>query len=202
MSASALARDAGMSERQLRALQRIEAGAARMSRLINDLLDYSRARLGHGLPVHPAPADLDAICRDALDQVRPSHPGRRIVYRHEGDGRGEWDPDRIGQVVANLVTNALRYSPEQSDVTLSWRGEPDRKVLSVHNDGPPIAPALLGQIFEPFKRGDGAGNTWGGVGLGLYIVRQIVISHGGTVAVRSSEAEGTTFEVTLPARRA
>jgi signal transduction histidine kinase len=72
-------------------------------------------------------------------------------------------------------------------------------VIAVHNDGAPIAPHLLGQIFEPFKRGDVAGNTWGGVGLGLYIVKQIVTAHGGAVSVRSAEGEGTTFEITLPA---
>jgi PAS domain S-box-containing protein len=198
MSASALVRDAATSERHQRALERIEAGAARMSRLINDLLDYSRARLGHGLPVHPTPADLDAICRDALDAVRAAQPGRNVLYRHEGDGAGRFDPERVMQVLVNLLTNALRYSAPGSDVTLSWRGDRERKVLEVHNHGPPIDPSQLVQIFEPFKRGDMAGNTWGGVGLGLYIVRQIVVAHGGAVAVRSGEGEGTVFEVTLP----
>jgi signal transduction histidine kinase len=169
-----------------------------MSRLINDLLDYSRARLGHGLPVHPEPADLDVICHEALDAIRTAHPTRNVVYRHEGDGRGAFDPERVVQALVNLLTNAVRYSAPETDVTLSWTGDAERKVLAVHNAGTPIAPHLLGQIFEPFKRGDVAGNTWGGVGLGLYIVKQIVAAHGGAVAVRSAAGEGTTFEVTLP----
>jgi DNA-binding response OmpR family regulator len=198
VSASALVRDRAVADRHKRALERVEAGAARMSRLINDLLDYSRARLGQGLPVQPTPADLDAICLEALDAIRAAQPARNVVYRHEGDGHGAWDPERVTQALLNLLTNAMRYSAPETDVTLSWRGHPDRKVIAVHNHGPPIEPSLLGQLFEPFKRGDEAGNTWGGVGLGLYIVRQIVVAHGGAVAVRSAEGEGTTFELELP----
>jgi PAS domain S-box-containing protein len=198
MSAGAVSRDRALPDRHRRALERVEAGAARMSRLINDLLDYSRARLGHGLPVHPEPADLDVICHEALDAIRTAHPTRNVVYRHEGDGRGAFDAERVVQALVNLLTNAVRYSAPETDVTLSWTGDAERKVLAVHNAGEPIAPHLLGQIFEPFKRGDVAGNTWGGVGLGLYIVKQIVAAHGGAVAVRSAAGEGTTFEVTLP----
>jgi PAS domain S-box-containing protein len=199
MSAGAVVRDKALPDRHRRALERVEAGAARMTRLINDLLDYSRARLGHGLPVHPEPGDLDAICKEALDAIRAANPDRNVVYRHEGDGRGSYDAERVVQALLNLLTNAVRYSTPGTDVTLSWTGAADRKVVAVHNAGEPIAPHLLGTIFEPFKRGDVAGNTWGGVGLGLYIVKQIVAAHGGGVAVRSAEGEGTTFEVTLPA---
>jgi PAS domain S-box-containing protein len=198
MSAGAVVRDASLPDRHRRALDRVEAGAARMTRLINDLLDYSRARLGQGLPVQPEPSDLDAICREALDAIRTANPGRNVVYRHEGDGVGVYDSERVVQALMNLLTNAVRYSTPGSDVLLSWRAWPERRVIAVHNDGEPIAPHLLGQIFEPFKRGDVAGNTWGGVGLGLYIVKQIVTAHGGSVAVRSAAGEGTTFEVTLP----
>jgi PAS domain S-box-containing protein len=198
MSAGAVVRDRALPDRHRRALERVEAGAARMTRLINDLLDYSRARLGKGLPVHPAPGELDAICREALEAIRTSTPDRNLVYRPEGDGRGAYDGERLVQALMNLLTNAVRYGTPGTDVTLSWRGAPDRKVIAVHNEGEPIPPHLLGQIFEPFKRGDLAGNTWGGVGLGLYIVKQIVAAHGGSVAVRSAEGEGTTFEVTLP----
>jgi two-component system, NtrC family, sensor kinase len=199
VSASAVLRDPGLSERHRRALTRVESGARRMSRLIDDLLDYSRARLGRGLPIRPTPADMDVICREALDAVRVAHPERNFLYRLEGDGAGSWDPERIHQVLLNLLTNAARYGAEGTDVTLSWRGTPERKVISVHNQGEPIAPALREHIFEPFERGDPSGTRWGGVGLGLYIVKQIVAAHGGSVAVRSEAGAGTTFEVTLPA---
>jgi PAS domain S-box-containing protein len=199
-SSAMLLRDEGFPERHRRPLQRISSGASRMTRLINDLLDYSRARLGKGLPIARRASDLDAICRDALEDVRGAYAGRRIAYQRDGDGTGSWDPDRIEQVVANLLTNALRYSPPESEVLLAWRGDADEKALWVHNEGPPIAPPVLERIFEPFQRGDGAGSAWGGVGLGLYIVKQIVRTHGGTVTVRSAEGAGTTFEVRLPSR--
>jgi two-component system NtrC family sensor kinase len=198
MSVTAVLRDADVPDRHRRTLERADAGVTRMSRLIDDLLDYSRARLGKGLRVVPAPTNLDLICGGVLDAARAAFPSRTLAYRHDGDGAGEWDAGRIEQVLLNLLTNAVRYGEEGRDITLSWTGAPDRKVISVHNHGVPIAPELLGHIFEPFKRGDAAGNTWGGVGLGLYIVKQIVGAHGGLVAVRSQRGAGTTFEVTLP----
>ena len=200
ISAGALSRDPALTERQRSKVERIETVAEHMARLIQDLLDYSRARLGQGLSVRPADTDLDAICRNALDQIRATHGERTVVYRHEGDGRGRWDPDRILQVLLNLLTNAIRYGDPDTVVTLSWRGEADRKIVSVHNRGPVIPQALLGQIFEPGKRGQAGEATRGSVGLGLYIVKQIAVAHGGAVTVRSSEGEGTTFEVVLPAR--
>jgi two-component system, NtrC family, sensor kinase len=204
VSASGLVRDPSLGERRLRALERIEAGAVRMTRLINDLLDYSRARLGHGLPLERIPADMDQICREAIDAVRAAYPARTIAYRPAGDGAGEWDPERIQQGLVNLLTNAVRHGAPDSEVTLAWRAEPGRTVVSVHNHGAPIDPALLGHLFEPFKRGAPrgapAGAGWGGVGLGLYIVRQIVVAHGGSVGVRSEAGAGTTFEMVLPRR--
>jgi signal transduction histidine kinase len=175
-----------------------------MSRLIGDLLDYSRTRLGQGLPVVRRPAQLDAICRDAIEELRTIHPERTIEYRPEGDGEGEWDAGRVSQVLMNLLTNAARYSPPEASIRLSWRGG-EEKVIAVHNDGPPIDPALLGRMFEPFKRGAHAGHESSssssrGLGLGLYIVREIVRAHGGSVGVRSEQGAGTTFTVVLPAR--
>jgi two-component system NtrC family sensor kinase len=197
-SAGLVLRDADLPERHRRALDRVVGASARMARLINDLLDYSRARLGHGMPILPRPANLDALCTEVLDDVRAAHPGRRIEYRHAGDGKGVWDAGRMGQVLTNLLTNALRYGDQETVVTLAWRGGPDEKVVSVHNHGLPMDPRLLEHAFEPFRRGDASGNAWGGVGLGLYIVNQIVLAHGGSVVVRSAEGSGTTFTVTFP----
>ena len=170
----------------------------RMSRLIADLLDYSRTRLGEGLPLMRRPALLDAICREALDDVRAVHPERTIEYRPQGDGEGTWDAGRIGQVLVNLLTNAARYSPAACPITLAWWGGADEKVIAVHNDGPPIDPALLARIFEPFRRGGDVASSPRGLGLGLYIVREIVRAHAGSVSVKSDARAGTTFTVTLP----
>ncbi|GEJ55401.1 response regulator [Anaeromyxobacter diazotrophicus] len=199
-SAALVLRDRALPERHRRALERVTSGAARMSRLISDLLDYSRARLGQGLPVSFRPADLDTLCREAVHEVEAAHPGRTVVYQPQGDGSGVFDPDRMQQVVMNLLTNAVRYGAPGTPVALAWRGQGEERILSVHNEGTPIPPRLREHLFEPFKRGDGAGNSWGGVGLGLYIVGEIVRAHGGRVVVRSDEATGTLFEVTFPAR--
>ncbi len=197
-SAALVMREGHLSDRQRRALDRVVGGAGRMARLINDLLDYSRARLGNGIPIAPRPSDLDAICRDSMEEVMAAHPGRRVEYRHEGDGQGRWDPDRIQQVLSNLLTNALRYGPVEEPVELAWRSRDGERVITVHNEGMPIDERLQEHIFEPFRRGDAAGNAWGGVGLGLYIVKEIVRAHGGHVTLRSRAGEGTTFTVELP----
>ncbi len=198
-SAAMVLRDPALPERHRRALDRVASGAARMSRLIRDLLDYSRARLGEGIPIQRRPCELEPICREALEDVRAAHPDTVFDYCSEGDGSGDWDPDRIEQVVTNLLTNAARYGAPGSPVSLVWRGEAADKRIAVHNDGPPIEKRLVDRMFEPFKRGDAAGSQWGGVGLGLYIVNQIVIAHGGSISVRSEEGHGTTFEIALPA---
>ncbi|HET9595299.1 MAG TPA: response regulator [Anaeromyxobacteraceae bacterium] len=200
MSIQMLARDGGLTERQRRCVERAESGTVRMTRLISDLLDYSRARLGQGLPIHPRPTDLDAVCRTALDEVRAAHPGRVVDYRPGTGGEGTWDPDRLAQVLGNLLTNAVRYSPETSAIELAWVGGEGHKLVTVHNDGPPIGEPLLSQLFEPFRRGADRGERASrGVGLGLYIVRELVRAHGGTVEARSSKGAGTTFTVRLPA---
>lgn len=193
-------RDPDLPERHARALGRVAAAADRMALLIDDLLDYSRARLGEGIPTSPRPADLDPICRAAMEELRALHPTRAIGYDPGTDGAGEWDPDRLRQVVTNLLGNALRYSPPGAAIGIGWRSEPGRKLLWVHNDGPPIDPGLLERIWEPFKRGRPSPAARSGVGLGLYIVREIVRAHGGSVAVRSDAASGTRFTVSLPVR--
>lgn len=198
-SAALVLRDRALPDKHRRSLERVAGGAARMSRLISDLLDYSRARLGHGLPVIFRPSHLGTICQEAVQEMQAAYPGRVIEHRQEGDGSGVWDPDRIQQVVLNLLTNAIRYGTPDAPVVLSWSGRGDERVLSVHNEGPPIPASLREHMFEPFKRGDAHGNAWGGVGLGLYIVREIVRAHRGEVVMRSEERAGTTFEVTLPA---
>ncbi|HET7755251.1 MAG TPA: response regulator [Anaeromyxobacteraceae bacterium] len=190
-------RDKTMSERSERALGRALASVTRMNRLIADLLDYSRARLGQGLRVQVEPVDLERLSRDVIDDVKASHPGRRVAFETLGGAQGEWDPLRMQQVLGNLLTNALRYSPPESEVSVTIREDAGRTLVLVHNEGA-IDEHLQAHIFEPFKRGEGKSHGAGGVGLGLYIVRQIVAAHGGTVVLTSSQAEGTTFTVSLP----
>jgi sigma-B regulation protein RsbU (phosphoserine phosphatase) len=114
-----------------------------------------------------------------------------------GDASGEWDPDRLRQVVANLATNAFKYSAPGTPVTVRTRGEPDYVMLEVHNEGPPIPPEALDHLFEPMQRGK-RDDRKEGLGLGLFIVDQIVRAHGGSIEVSSSAEAGTTFRAWLP----
>jgi signal transduction histidine kinase len=173
-----------------------------MARMISDLLDYTRTRLGAGMPVSPAPMDLGALCQELHNEFCSAHPSRKIDLRTEGDLRGRWDADRLRQAVSNLLGNAIQHSPESAPVELRLSGETSDVVLVVFNGGPPIPPGELTKIFDPLVRGSSAEhpkmNRPGSIGLGLYIAREIVASHRGTVTVTSSEASGTSFTVRLP----
>ena len=183
----------------------ISTNAGVMGRMISDLLDYTRTRLGAGMPVKPAPMDLGALCRGLFDEFRTAHPGRDIRFQSDGDLRGDWDADRIRQAVSNLVGNAVQHGSEQSAVELGVKGELMEVVVVIHNGGPAIPPGEVPRIFDPLVRGSGAAqprsNRPGSIGLGLYIAREIARSHGGNIGVTSTERDGTTFTVRLPRRR-
>lgn len=191
----------GLGEREARLLARTLAGAERMDRIIRMLLDYARVRGGQGLPLHRRSSDLAAICRTVCDEIASLHPGREVVRRGDGDGTGEWDPDRIAQVLANLLGNALDYSAPGTAVEVRWTGGPDEVAIEVANAGKPIPPEVLPRLFEPFRRGerDRPGGR-DGLGLGLFIARAIVVAHGGRIEARSAAPEGTVFTVVLPRR--
>ena len=197
ISAQSIQRRHGLDDFADRSLTRIAQNARRIERMIRDLLDYTRARLGRQMALSLRLVDLAALCRQAVDDLRVLHPARTVsVDCGDGAVRVEADPDRISQVLGNLVSNALRHGAADGAVTVRLRGAEGGVLLEVHNPGPAIAPELLPRIFDAFQRGVSGGE---GLGLGLHIVKRIVEAHGGTVAVRSSDAEGTTFTVRLPA---
>lgn len=180
-----------------------------MMQLIGDLIDFSSAGLGHAMPLNRGPVDLEELCREVIDSSRTAHPGRVLRLRSDGDVNGVWDPGRIRQIVSNLLGNAIQHgSPDGPiDLSLTSRGTGSGRggsttILSVHNEGAPIPPALLPNIFDPLKRfatpESTAHRTPGSVGLGLYIVREIVVAKGGTITVTSTAEEGTTFTVRIP----
>ena len=182
----------------------ISTSAAVMTRMIGDLLDYTRTRLGAGMPVAPAPMDLDTLCRELFNEFRSAHPGRVIGYHAEGDLKGEWDADRLRQAVSNLMGNAVQHGAENALIELSVTGEDAEVVIIVHNEGPPIPPGELPKIFDPLVRGSSAGrpkpNRPGSIGLGLYIAREVARSHGGTIIATSTPEAGTDFTMRLPRR--
>jgi signal transduction histidine kinase len=179
---------------------RILSSAGRMARMIDDLLDFTRGRLGGGIPIERRLVSTKEVCRHVLEELAASHPGRAIVLGSTGDDRAELDADRIAQMVSNLVGNALRYSPDDSMVRVAIDGDSEDGVtLRVCNQGAPIPPDDLTSVFEPFRRGRAHAPANGsGLGLGLYIVERIARAHGGSVTASSSIADGTCFTVWLP----
>ena len=184
-------------EAVLRLSGRIGLSADRMGHMVSDLLDFTRGRLGGGIPVEPEPGELVRLCREVLDEFSLSHPGRELVLEGDGVCEGTWDGPRMRQVLCNLVGNALRHARAGTPVRLRVWQRPDEAVVEVHNEGEPIPEALLPVLFEPFRRGDSHFRPAGSLGLGLYIVHQVVDSHRGRVEARTG-AEGTTFTVRLP----
>jgi signal transduction histidine kinase len=190
----------GLPPEQATSLARIASSAVRMGAMIRDLLDFTRARQGLGVVLHREPVSLAEVARRAVLELQEVHPSARLELRANGDDRLDGDPGRLAQVVANLAGNALQHGAG-SPVRIEVADRGDAIVLSVHNAGPPIPPEVLPQIFEPFRRGTGGSpgaERVGSIGLGLFIVREIVAAHGGAVEVRSAAGEGTTFTARFP----
>ena len=178
---------------------RIRSSAERSVRMISDLLDFTQARLGGGIRLEKRAVDMHTLTSMVVDEVEATYPDRTLALLRTGDTHGTWDADRIAQVVTNLVTNALKYSSPGTPVAVRAAGHEGLVELSVHNEGPPIPPERLGQIFQPLQRAtDEIDLKTRSVGLGLYIVEAIVLAHGGTVGVVSTAEAGTTFTVRLP----
>jgi len=199
LSAETLQHGSSLEARAALGLGRIQTAAEHALGLVRDLLDFTRARMGGGIPVVCRPLDAHPLVRNTVDEVRAAYPGREVRLDAEGDGRGTWDGHRLSQVVENLLTNALEYSPGGTPVRVTARGEEGQLLLQVHNTGAPIAPERLPHLFEPLQRGSpGMDPLSRSVGLGLYIVKHLVEAHGGRVEMRSTAAEGTTATVRLP----
>jgi len=165
------------------------------TRMIADLLDFTQARLGRGLRVERAEIDPHAIFGQAVDDLRLAYPSRTLVLRTSGSGRAFVDAHRLAQLLGNLVRNAMTHGSPEGAVTVISAIDERALTLSVHNAGAPIPAAQLPMLFEPMTRGKAGGE---GLGLGLFIVREIARRHGGDVAARSSAEDGTTVEVVVP----
>ena len=177
---------------------RVLSSARRMARLIEDLLDFSRARLAGGITVRPEPGDLEDMIRRVLQEHQAAAPERRIVLTREGSLRGDFDGERVAQMASNLVGNALQHGAREGEISVHLDGSDARRVrLQVGNPGE-IPPELVDEIFEPFRgRREEIGSRGGGLGLGLYIVQQLARAHGGEVSVTSGNGM-TCFAVELP----
>jgi sigma-B regulation protein RsbU (phosphoserine phosphatase) len=200
MSAGLLLKNTEMPERQLRTVARIAKSADRMNRLISDLLDFTRTRLGGGYTLSRRAGSLTEICRQVVEELEVVYQDRSLILIAENRAWGDWDPDRMAQLASNLISNGIQYSPTETPVRIKLVEAGPDVVLEVNNQGAPILPELIPVLFEPFNRvqTEPTGGSARGLGLGLYIAHQIVLAHQGRIDVRSSDSEGTTFCVRLP----
>jgi signal transduction histidine kinase len=178
---------------------RIVRSAHRMARMIDQILDFTRIRLGRGLPLEPRSIDLAEVCRLATEELEGEAAAPRVRLEVRGDVAGTWDADRLAQLASNLVGNALAHGQPGAPVSILLDGT-DRSevVLEVANAGS-IPADLLPGIFEPFTASRrAAAATSQGLGLGLHITRQIATAHGGSIEVASSDEGWTRFTVRLP----
>jgi len=176
---------------------RISTSALRMTRMIEQLLDFTRIRAGLGIALDCATTDLAGVCDQVIRELELARGRIPIALTVVGNTVGSWDADRLYQVVCNLIVNAVRHGESGTiEVTIDGRSD-DEVVLAIHNRGA-IPIELMPHLFDPFRQGKG---TREGLGLGLFIVKQIVEEHGGSLSVCSSPHAGTSFHVRLPRPR-
>lgn len=202
MGAEIAARTYPEDARITRPLKRVVAAARRAERMIHDLLDFSQARAGGGIPIHLRSVDLhELVCR-TVDEIALSHPEAQVRLVQEGDGTGEFDSDRMTQAISNLLGNAVSHGAEGVPIDLVTRAEAEKLTIEIGNTNKhgPIPEELLPVLFDPFRRGVArAISRSRSIGLGLYIVDQIVKGHRGRVSVASSaDSDSTSFLVELP----
>lgn len=197
LASAAVLRKTQEPDKVLAMADKVQTSAQRMGRMIEDLLDVTRARQFGGLPVRAAPADLGELVQRTAAEWRTSHPERVIEVQQQGDLGGQWDAERLCQVVSNLLGNAIHHGDPQQPVQAVLDGSAPHSVVMTVRNGGEIPRALIPQLFDPFRGREREPGRHQGLGLGLYIVHQIVQGHGGTISVCSRDGR-TIFRVELP----
>ena len=174
----------------------------RMSKLIENLLDFTRTRFRQPLIVKRESMDLAPVCQQTVAEFVAAYPERTIRLDCGTDLHGAWDATRISQVLANLISNAIQHGDQTSPVTVQVHGESQDIILTVHNDGAPVPQSQLSTVFDPFSRSakqdTAAVNDTKHLGIGLFIAREIVEAHSGKISITSTAQDGTTVAVLLP----
>ena len=202
MSAQFLLQTEDLDKDQMKAVVRIVNSTGRMRAMVDDLLDFTKTALGVKLPISPAPFDIGEVCAEVIAEVGALHPGRLIELECSGDLTGSWDSARIAQLVANLVSNAVQHGDSTLPVTVTVEAQGDSVSMRVHNFGRLVSPDGRGTLFDPLKQSPQVGldrhKGSSGLGLGLYIAKEIAVAHGGSIEVTSTEQDGTSFVAKLP----
>lgn len=202
MSAGLIAKIGPLNERQAVLAAQITDSGERIQEIVSHLLDITSSRLGSGLPVVRTKGDLGFIARQLAEEMQAQHPARKFTMEILGNTDGEWDKARMGQVFSNLMGNAHQYGFKYSSIDIIVDGRDSEVVVTVHNDGVPIAPEKIEGIFDSMVRAGDDNEFNGGetmnLGLGLFITREIIDAHDGILTVTSSEKDGTTFTARMP----
>jgi len=174
----------------------------RMNALVGDLLDFTRSRLGRGIPIVRADMDIAKVCRQTVEEIAALHPQRVVNFDATGEVQGQWDRARMTQAFSNVISNAVQHGSDKTPINVVVRGGADDVEVTVQNRGPVIPANELDKVFNPLHRieGDKPVAPRENLGLGLYITERIVAAHGGTIGVESSDENGTTFRIHLPRR--
>jgi sigma-B regulation protein RsbU (phosphoserine phosphatase) len=186
-----------LSEAETRLVEHIRISANRAERMVADLLDFTQVKVGSGIRIAPQPLDLHGLVARSVQESQVAYPQARLTHARTGSGQVSLDSDRVQQVTGNLIANAVAYGNITRPITVTTAYEEGRASVCVHNFGTVIPEALHSELFEPMVRGN-ANGPGRSVGLGLFIVREIVQAHRGAVAVVSSAQEGTAFTVSFP----
>lgn len=202
MSTEMLMRKASLEGDALACAVNIKRGARHMAVMVGDLLELVRSRLGKSLPIEPLPMDIADTAYAAIAEACAANPACDPTLTVRGDTRGEWDAGRLSQMLQNLIGNALQHGASTREVTLTLTGETDTVRLEVHNFGRPIPEEAIATIFDPLVRSadEEPGQPSTSLGLGLFIVKEVVNAHNGSIDVSSNETDGTLFTVVLPRR--
>jgi signal transduction histidine kinase len=191
-----------LPEPHLTLAKRIVSSSMRMNRMVGALLDFTRSRLGGGIPITPGVMNMGKAVHDVVHEILAAQPDRKIEIDARGSLGGEWDCERMTQVLTNLIGNALEHGSDRTSVKVDVQGDKEEVTVAVHNLGAAIPPEQIDGIFSAMKRketvAEVAGGSSGNLGLGLYIADQIVRAHKGRIDVESSEESGTTFTVHVP----
>jgi signal transduction histidine kinase len=183
----------------------IASSARRTVTMVGDLLDFTRSRLGGGIPVFRERLDLGKVVRETVEEISAAHPHYRFHVDAPEEQSGEWDGARLSQALTNLIVNAGQHAPTGTSITVGLAGEGGDVAITIHNMGDAIPGDHLGGLFNPMKALSGdsmaaSGGPTGNLGLGLYIAERIVHAHRGRIEVESTESKGTTFTIHLPRR--
>jgi signal transduction histidine kinase len=202
---SHLLEDSSTTEAAKLQARQIERSAREMGTMIRDLLEYTRANLGKGIPVVPTECNIDRLCQEAVDEVRAGQPEREFVIDAPEDLAGRVDAARLRQALSNLLNNAVQHGQADSPVTLSAWATGSHVSIAVKNIGEPIPSESLQAIFDPLVQvsrhsDDPADKLSANLGLGLFIAREVALGHGGTIDVVSNHEDGTVFTMRLPMR--